>query len=51
MSGVVKRIAIHSLPNDTVRNIRASLNRQAEKSGITGKVFKRLAKAAEFAPL
>ncbi len=51
MSGVVKRIAIHSLPNETVHNIRTNLNRNAEKGGLTGMVFKRLAKAAEFSPL
>ncbi len=51
MSGVIKRIAIHSLPNETVKSIRTTLNLQAERKGIAGKVFKRLAKAAEYAPL
>lgn len=51
MSGVIKRMAIHSLPNETVKNIRSKLAIGAESTGLKGKVFKRLAKAAEFAPL
>ncbi len=51
MTGVVKRIAIHSLPNETMHNIRTTLKRQAAKGGITGKVFGRLARATELAPI
>jgi len=51
MSGVIKRIAIHSLPNETMDNIRSTLTRQAAKGGIAGKVFKRLANATQLAPL